>query len=233
MEYRELALEGPNFPSGYLVSVEASQAALISKLGELKKLIATGKLKDFKLGPNADALVFDRHLYQPLLYAAGGDVQVKPVALNKGERDFVRDLREAYKGATYLKGMELYLLRNQSRRGVGFFEAENFYPDFILWVVQGKRQRVAFVDPKGIRNLRGLDDPKIAFSKTIKDLEHRLADANMVLESFIVSVTPLQQITWWDNMMTQADFEQHNVLFQRPGETSYVNLLLQKLMKAA
>lgn len=230
MEYRELALDGPNFPSEYLVSVEASQAALIRRLGELKNLITAGKLKDFKLGPNADALVFNRHLYQPLLYAAGGDVQVKPVALNKGERDFVQDLKKVYEVATYLKGMELYLLRNQSRRGVGFFEAENFYPDFILWVVRGKKQRVAFVDPKGIRNLRGIDDPKIAFSKTIKDLEHRLADPDMVLQSFIISVTPLQQVTWWDSKMTEADFEQHNVLFQQPGETSYVDLLLRKLL---
>ena len=48
------------------------------------------------------------------------------------------------------KGTELYLLRNQSRgKGIGFFEAGNFYPDFILWLLVPDRQYVTFVDPKG------------------------------------------------------------------------------------
>jgi len=71
----------------------------------------------------------------------------------------------------------MYLLRNLSRgRGVGFFEAGNFHPDFILWLLVGKRQYITFVDPKGIRNLEGRSDPKIAFHKTIKELEVRFAD---------------------------------------------------------
>ncbi len=37
---------------------------------------------------------------------------------------------------------ELYLLRNLSKgRGVGFFEAGNFHPDFILWLLGGDRSR--------------------------------------------------------------------------------------------
>lgn len=49
---------------------------------------------------------------------------------------------------------ELYLLRNLSKgRGIGFFEAGNFHPDFILWLISGGRQLIAFVDPKGIRNI--------------------------------------------------------------------------------
>jgi hypothetical protein len=36
---------------------------------------------------------------------------------------------------------------------VGFFEAGNFHPDFILWLLVGGQQHVIFVDPKGIRNL--------------------------------------------------------------------------------
>ena len=33
---------------------------------------------------------------------------------------------------------QVYLLSNLSKgRGIGFFEAGNFYPDFILWQVHG------------------------------------------------------------------------------------------------
>ncbi len=40
----------------------------------------------------------------------------------------------------------------------------------------GVRQEVAFVDPKGIRNI-GLSDPKISFYETVKEIEQRLAVA--------------------------------------------------------
>ena len=50
-------------------------------------------------------------------------------------------------------------------RGVGFFEAGNFHPDFIVWQIEGKKQYVNFVDPKGILHLAPTDpnlDPAIA-----------------------------------------------------------------------
>ncbi len=65
-------------------------------------------------------------------------------------------------------------------RGIGFFEAGNFYPDFILWLLIGGKQYVSFVDPKGIRNLEGADDPKISFFQTVKQLELRLADPEVM-----------------------------------------------------
>ena len=48
-------------------------------------------------------------------------------------------------------------------KGIGFFEAGNFYPDFILWLLIGEHQYVTFIDPKGIVHLEGGDDPKIRF----------------------------------------------------------------------
>ena len=41
-------------------------------------------------------LFFDRHLYQPLIYKSSKNdlVEVKPVALNDGERDFVIDFKD-------------------------------------------------------------------------------------------------------------------------------------------
>src|SRR5205823_5640287 len=111
-------------------------------------------------------------------------VKVSPVALNEGERDFVLDLRKfCADDPDYFVGRELYLLRNKSKTGLGFFEAGNFYPDFILWLVVGARQHIAFLDPKGIRNLLGAEDSKISFYKTIKELEARLGDPSVELNS--------------------------------------------------
>ena len=64
-------------------------------------------------------------------------------------------------------GIEAEIFSKEGRgRGVGFFEAGNFHPDFIVWLLAGDRQHVTFVDPKGIRNV-GVDDPKIRFFETI------------------------------------------------------------------
>ncbi|RPI99997.1 MAG: DEAD/DEAH box helicase, partial [Deltaproteobacteria bacterium] len=130
--------------------------------------------KDWQFG-NLQALWFGQHLYQPLLHFKTDLVEVKPVSLNEGERDFVLDLRKFCEtNPSFFEGRELFLLRNMSRgRGIGFFDAGNFYPDFILWFLTDDKQYVTFVDPKGIRNHEGPDDPKIRFHKSIKEIEAR------------------------------------------------------------
>ena len=60
--------------------------------------------------------------------------EISPAPLNKGERRFVEDLKSFHDGhSSFFQDRELYLLRNLSKgRGVGFFEAGNLHPDFIL-----------------------------------------------------------------------------------------------------
>lgn len=138
---------------------------------------------------------FRSHLYAPLLclQKSGLKIQVSPVSLNEDEKKFV-DLLKAYVDGepALLSGKTLYLLRNKSKVGMGFFEAGNFYPDYILWIDDGDTQYISFVDPKGLLQVSH-DDPKIEFYKTIKDLEARLAptaqDKRIVLNSFIMSGT--------------------------------------------
>ncbi len=55
-----------------------------------------------------------------------------------------------------------------------FFEADNFYPDFILWIKEENRQYITFVDPKGILMLGSLEHPKIKFAETIKNKQDKL-----------------------------------------------------------
>lgn len=229
LEYRELSEDDPNFINEYRLLIEESREDILQKLEEIKGLISAGKLRNVEF-QSLHAIAFGRHLYEPLIYVGNDLIEVKPVVLeNEGERDFVLDLQkfcESSKGKDFLKGKELYLLRNLSRgRGIGFFEAGNFYPDFILWLLINGKQYVNFIDPKGLRNLDGPEDPKIEFHSTIKQLQSRLKDQDVILNSFIISSTSFENIKGWG--MKKEDFEKRNVLFQDQHNT-YVCKLLEK-----
>ncbi len=225
-EYHELQEDDPNFVSQYRMLIEASQDTIIEKLGELKEKIASGVFNGWEFG-NLQAICFGQHLYQPLLHVKSDLVEVNPVSLNEGEKDFVADLHNFYDGnKSFFANRELYLLRNMSRgRGIGFFEAGNFYPDFILWLLTESKQYVTFVDPKGIRNLEGTDDPKIRFYRTIKELEARLGDPKVILNSFIISNTPFKQVRWWTEDLSKDEFTKCHVLFQE-DQATYIKYLL-------
>jgi hypothetical protein len=215
LEYRELKDDDANFFDEYRLLIAKSEETVIETLKQIKEEIGQGKLKDHEVG-NLRCMRFNRHLYEPLIHIRGDLIDVRPVALNEGERDFVLDLKRYHgENGVYFTGKELYLLRNQSRaRGIGFFEAGNFYPDFILWLLVPNQQYVSFVDPKGIRNLQGADDPKIRFHETIKGLEQRLGDPNVTLNSFVISVTPYAEVRWWEGGMSQDDFERNHIFFR-------------------
>jgi len=227
LEPRELQSDDPNFIEQYRVLLDESMEEVAAKLTELKETIGRGEMRELSWG-KLHAIAFQQHLYYPLLYIEYSGVQVTPVALNDGERDFVVDLREYYREQPdFFKGRELYLLRNQSRgRGIGFFEANNFHPDFILWLVEGDHQYVLFADPKGLRNLDGLDDPKIRLHETIKQIEQRVGDPDLTLNSCIVSVTTPEQTPFWGTDRTTM--EEHHVFFQ--DDPDYTGKLLRAAM---
>ena len=179
------------------------------------------------------AIWFGRHLYEPLLYLDQNIVEISPVPLNKGERSLVEDVKDFHDTATdFFAGKELYLLRNLSKgRGVGFFEAGNFHPDFILWLIVDERQFIAFIDPKGIRNL-GFNDPKIQFYQTIKDIERRLGDPSVTLSSFIISNTPshMMRLRW---AVEKAAMNSRNILFQEEDKPTYVGEMMRRIIASA
>jgi hypothetical protein len=231
LEYRELSEDDPNFINEYRLLIEQSREDIVQKLEEIKALIGAGKLRYMEF-QRLHAIAFGRHLYEPLIYVGNDLIEVKPVVLeNEGERDFVLDLQAFCQAKKeLLEGKELYLLRNMSRgRGIGFFEAGNFYPDFILWLLAGDRQYVSFIDPKGLRNLEGPEDPKIRFYLTIKELERQLGDPAVILNSFIVSSTDVSKVAWWAGGMTKDQFEARNVLFQGEDRDTYIEKLLRKV----
>jgi hypothetical protein len=240
LEYRDLEGEDPNFlgaqdsptNSYYRILIDKSQDEIVAKLEELKAAIEKGNLKPWEFR-GMKAIWFGKHLYEPLLYLDSHIVEISPVPLNKGERRFVEDLKVFHDGnAGFFKTMELYLLRNLSKgRGVGFFEAGNFHPDFILWLLVGGKQHVIFVDPKGIRNL-GPTDPKIQFHETIKGIEARLGDANVHLQAFIVSNTSSYTMRMLWNM-EKSEMQKRHVLFQEEDQDTYIRALLERTLGGA
>ena len=232
LEYRDIDGADPNFPDSngeypdgyYRILVEESETEIVEKLRELKALIEAGDLQPWQFA-GLHAIWFGQHLYEPLLHLAGSAVEVRPVPLNVGERRFVEDMKTFFDtGPAMLQDTELYLLRNMSKgRGVGFFEAGNFHPDFIVWLLAGGRQYISFVDPKGIRNL-GFADPKIQFFETIKDIQTRLSDPTVTLNSFIISNTPshVMSLLWG---VDKAAMTARHILFQ--DKDSYIETLLE------
>lgn len=234
----------PNFFEEYTVEVRNDKQEWIDKLMELREQIISGNLeRDYQInGQWLQALRFDQHLFYPILCMREKDdngrkimidpftneplVKISPVALNAGETKFVKHIREYYEAHKdgSLRDKEIYLLRNESRKGIGFFEASGFYPDFILWVKEGQKQRVVFIDPKGILNLHTLQHPKIQLFKTLKEeIEPTLNDPDISLDSYIISNTPYNnELFRWGE---RPEFLANHVLFDYDEE--YVKTLFE------
>ncbi len=241
LEYAELDAGDPNFPETgaglgeeqgvYRVSVEKSEEALITQLrqlgDELRKRAGVAD-RTFTGGQaRLEVLSFKGHLYEPLIKASGASISVRPVSLNDGEMRFVRRLRDyCAEHPEEFADKPLFLLRNMSRgRGIGFFEAGNFHPDFIVWRIDGSKQRISFVDPKGIRQLDTIDDPKIQFHRTIQEIEARMADPDVSLRSYIVSGTSAAEMEMhWK--VTRQKMAERNILFDE--DEGYVARLIRE-----
>lgn len=237
-------------PNEYVVEVRNDLCGIVDNLNILREQVENHSfIHDMPLcEPSFMALNVESHLYKPLLYMAEKDsngrkpfvddvtgepmVKVSPVSLNMGERDFACRFREYCRQhqGDVLAGKEIYLLRNESKKGLGFFEANNFYPDFILWVLEGEKQYVTFIDPKGIRNLKGLNDPKIELYKYLqKEVAEQLNNPNLILNSFIISNTAMQQVEFWAKEPFAAkEFTDNHVLFK--DDVNYMDKLIKMIL---
>jgi hypothetical protein len=202
-----------------------------SKVKELKAQVLEPAFSHIQIA--SEAVAFDNilHLYKPLIYLGknyNNLIQVSPIALDISEKQFLDDLVSyTVKKANHLQDVEIHVLRNQSKKGLGFFtDGNNFYPDFILWILKGAKQHIKFIDPKGIRNSKGINDPKIQFHKVLKDkIQPQVEFANIELDSFIISNTSYLEVQWKDQL-TIEDFNEENVFFQKENAGSYIERIL-------
>jgi len=219
------------------------------KLEVLKKLVADGKIGEANAwnAPHMIAISFDRHLYYPLLGLENKDtvpLKLRPLAFDApSEWEFVRDLEAFCKsdaGKDAIGPRSLYLLRNADReeKGLGFALAGNFYPDFLLWLVDDAtgKQWLTFIDPKGIRNL-DLTHPKLGLCKEVKVLEADLAkqakpnDPPLVLNAFVLSATPFTNLLNVGAPEQKTNLENHHVLFMEDGGSAYLGKFFQMVLE--
>jgi hypothetical protein len=219
LEYQDLAASDPNFVNDYVFTAYGETTGLSDSerlkkfIDELTEILNNAKSLNAKhhtlYGNSFDIFDFPNHLYVPLVYVKEGlRIQVSPVALNDGEYKFITRLQQYLEeNISQFAGKSIFLLRNKSKTGMGFFEAGNFYPDFILWIDTPNIQYMSFIDPKGLLH-SSFTDPKIEFYQKIKELEQRLQkpanDKQIILNSFVMSDTPAERLDYlWGN--TAAD----------------------------
>jgi len=231
LELRELTVEDDNVPreDAYQLIVDGSAEQVILSIEKLKKELEENKQTLLKEG-ELQACRFGMHLFQPLFHVRkGGKTTILPVALNESEFQFVTDLKEwteTHEKKLQEEGVELFLLRNLSRgKGVGFFEAGNFHPDFILWMIDRDKQYVTFIEPHGLLH-EGPASDKVQFHKHIKEIETRLSNQNVILNSFILSWTKYPQLRWG---ISQEEMEANHVLFMTDNRDGYIEKLLDNL----
>ena len=229
LELRLLTRDDDNFPKKgeeeYQLIFD-SNTDILNDIDSLNDYLTENKQENIWGEGDLKACLFDTHLYKPLMHVAkSSKMQIIPASLNESEFQFVQDLK---KHLNSRNNGEFYLLRNQSRgKGIGFFEAGNFYPDFLLWKVQGDCQYIAFIEPHGLQHT-GTKDKKISFHQTIKSIQNRLNSPGqkVFLSSFIVTTTRHKNLKWNKNI---NELNNMNVYFMNENENSYISDILEKM----
>lgn len=251
LEYQPLTPDDPNLlatapqtgatpaAAGYRIQVAEAETEARAWFAQLREAVAANTFAVDKTAYRSlHALHFLPHLYQPLLALDSRPklADVVPVALNKGEREFVEDLRHYHQlHPAFFADKALYLLRNLSRgRGIGFFEAGNFYPDFLLWLQVGPVQHLVFVDPKGLRHIQP-HDPKLSFYQTVKEIESRpllkATGPDVHLHAFLLTATRLAELAHLGTA-TPDELAQRHILLQEEDRDGYIARLFAAVLAA-
>ena len=235
---KQLHEEDPNF-SNWNVYVPQNEAAGFEP--RVKHLMESGKLYESGLTTLSEdydiGTVFnDRHLYQPLFAIDLADTvwRTSPPALQGGEKHFVEDLRNyiCQQRKTSLTSRKVFFLRNQSRgKGIGFYQNEGFYPDFILWIIEGSKQRIVFIEPHGMVHeaINNYND-KISLYAMLYELsdKQRFKDRRVHMDSYIISTTDFATLRQKHRDKNKQDFEALHILFRNPTDPTYLSPIFEE-----
>lgn len=241
--------DGSLIPKEYVFTINANAQTLIKDIRDF-----TNKLKSFirinseekediyekdmpfsyNLNNVADFFALKIHLFKPLIYKSTNKelefIKISPTNLVDSERDFINHLDQYIeKNSEALDYDEIYLLRNPSRKGIGFFETKNFYPDFILWTIKGDRQTISFIEPHGLGREKP-DDEKLKLYSEIKSIEERLSKKSSLkinLNVFIISPTKFSDLPWG---IPKDDLIKSNILFLE-DEAEFLDQMFEKILQ--
>lgn len=244
IEVAEIVEDDPNLVDGH--TIESTELAETAE--DIERI--AGIVEELRTALKSDPLVartwfagkwktvpFAGHLYQPLMYVGKrAQIKISPVALDKHEAQFVTDLAT---WCTSHSDRDVYLLRNQAVSGLGFFQASNFFPDFLLWVEDGDREHLAFVDPKGLHHFDP-SDPKVQFATQeiprLQEIVNRQAEG-LVLHAFLISNTLYRDLPWSTDAGTtrlpKEAVEAIGVWFQKDDPTTYIDSMMSAITSPA
>lgn len=223
--------ENDNF-ADWTVSIPREDAGDLKS--QIEQLIESGAV----YGPGVTDLPNihnERHLYQPLLTVGGVEtvLRTSPPALEQSEEHFVQDLRSFVRQnrQDLLTEKDIFLLRNQSRgKGIGFYQNEGLYPDFILWILNGTKQRIVFIEPHGmIYDAINEENKKITLFKRFHTLSHeRFRGEHVKLDAFMISKTSLQDLQRrYPDISKETFAENWHILFRDPVNLDYLSPIFQ------
>lgn len=222
---------------GYTVQVRLDQTLLIAEIEQLAKQLHADRTPDWDKLVGLRNLRFERHLYQPLLLDDVNDppkYELSPPGLEKSESEFVAALRLFWESekSRLLRDCKLFLLRNQSRgKGLGFYETHGFFPDFILWLVHGDKQRILFIEPHGLlMEARSSDKLGNFHEKLPEYVRLGLQKANLHsidVDGWILSSTPISDLKrQWGVDWDEHAFAGEHILFPQNSYDKTLRIML-------
>ncbi|MDD9218175.1 hypothetical protein PVM14_27855 [Klebsiella quasipneumoniae] len=124
----------------------------------------------------------------------------------------------------------------QKNKGIGFATAGNFYPDFLLWLVDDAsgEQWLSFVDPKGLKHM-DLNHPKLGLYTEIKKIEADLTrqastgEPALTLNAFVLSPTKYADLLNVGDKVKKQELEDKHVLFMEDGANSYLKKMFDRI----
>lgn len=150
------------------------------------------------------------------------------------------DLREYWRAAQQdYPGTRIFLLRNLTRGAeIGFFRERGFYPDFILWLMTGRKQHVVFVEPHGMMRAPAYgNDEKARLHERLpgiaRQAARRAGRSDVTLDSYMVSATSFATLRkrYDSGDWTEEKFAQKHILFfpghQTAAELAYIERIFR------
>ncbi|MEM3872778.1 MAG: hypothetical protein QXE05_09485, partial [Nitrososphaeria archaeon] len=221
------------------ISLDTLKANDETILKEYTLLVKDKAPPDTQLENHIEYVEFQRSLFTPLIIKdERGIVITIPEGLNLGEKEFIKDIHQ------YIQNNEpnvnIYLLRNYPRRGVGFFNNVSFYPDFIMWVLENDTQKVIFIDPKGLVFF-DIDHPKLKLHQHLKELyekRFKKEKPEVKFDALIISTTPFdtfKSIQRMQSLKEEDALEKYHILFQRSSSDrkneNYIEMLFKYIRR--
>jgi hypothetical protein len=224
----------------YVVQIDKKKRALINEIRNLLKDLDKLWKEETEELPR---VYFADHLYVPILLQNKEIDKISPECLVESEEKFIKRLRDYLKAnQKNFKDYEIYLLRNFPKSGMGFqLQWAGFYPDFVMWVKNGGKQTIVFIDPKGLEHTKTLDNEKIKFAGfvnqgdketvTIKQIQKKLGN-KIILESFILSITPYEDLRKGEtNFPSKEEWINRHVLFLKDKDYYWPKILFSNLIR--